>query len=87
MNKWVDYLAQLNHIFGSRDLMVKNERKLAKNQESLEGKSVDDDAYLDRGFTRPKVYSSAFMPYNYGMEISCSMLVTLCCMMFSLIPA
>ncbi|XP_051149332.1 protein NUCLEOLAR FACTOR 1 [Andrographis paniculata] len=45
----------LNHIFISRDLMVKNERKLAKQQESAEEKSVDCDAYLDRGFTRPKV--------------------------------
>ncbi|KAI3447309.1 hypothetical protein Pfo_003974 [Paulownia fortunei] len=48
-------LHSLNHIFTSRDLMVKNERKLAKNQESVEGKTVDGDAYLDRGFTRPKV--------------------------------
>ncbi|KAH6798337.1 U3 small nucleolar RNA-associated protein [Perilla frutescens var. frutescens] len=45
----------LNHIFKSRDLIVKNEKKLAKNQESVESKSVDDDAYRDRGFTRPKV--------------------------------
>ncbi|KAK6152161.1 hypothetical protein DH2020_014796 [Rehmannia glutinosa] len=45
----------LNHIFRSRDLVVKNERKLAKNQESVEGKTVNADAYLDRGFTRPKV--------------------------------
>ncbi|KAL6542874.1 hypothetical protein OROHE_010394 [Orobanche hederae] len=45
----------LNHIFKSRDLIVKNERELAKNQESLEGKTVDEDYYLDRGFTRPKV--------------------------------
>ncbi|KAG8372301.1 hypothetical protein BUALT_Bualt12G0052000 [Buddleja alternifolia] len=45
----------LNHILRSRDLMVKNERKLAKHQNSLEGKSADGDAYLDRGFTRPKV--------------------------------
>ncbi|KAL6585611.1 hypothetical protein OROMI_002255 [Orobanche minor] len=45
----------LNHIFKSRDLMVKNERKLAKDQEHLEGKTVGEDYYLDRGFTRPKV--------------------------------
>lgn len=44
--------------------MVKNERKLTKFQESVESKSVNDDAYRDRGFTRPKVYSSAFVPYN-----------------------
>lgn len=45
----------LNHIFKSRDLIVKNERKLAKSQESVESKTFDDDAYRDRGFTRPKV--------------------------------
>ncbi|GFQ03003.1 U3 small nucleolar RNA-associated protein 25 [Phtheirospermum japonicum] len=45
----------LNHIFKSRDLMVKNERKLSKNPERLEGKTVDGDSCLDRGFTRPKV--------------------------------
>lgn len=50
-----DRIMQLNHVFKSKDLMVKNERKLAKNQESVECKSVDDDAYRDRGFTRPKV--------------------------------
>ncbi|KAL0344934.1 UNVERIFIED_CONTAM: U3 small nucleolar RNA-associated protein 25, partial [Sesamum radiatum] len=42
----------LNHIFRSRDLIGKNERKLAKDQEGI---SVEGDAYLDRGFTRPKV--------------------------------
>ncbi|KAK4391949.1 Digestive organ expansion factor, partial [Sesamum angolense] len=45
----------LNHIFRSRDLIGKNERKLAKEQKSGEGISVEGDAYLDRGFTRPKV--------------------------------
>ncbi|KAG6412119.1 hypothetical protein SASPL_124788 [Salvia splendens] len=49
-------LHSLNHVFKSKDLMVKNERKLAKNQGSVECKSVDDDdAYRDRGFTRPKI--------------------------------
>ncbi|KAL3835491.1 hypothetical protein ACJIZ3_010227 [Penstemon smallii] len=45
----------LNHIFRSRDLLAKNERKLARQQESVEGKHIDDDAYLDRGFTRAKI--------------------------------
>ncbi|KAL3625173.1 hypothetical protein CASFOL_030627 [Castilleja foliolosa] len=45
----------LNHIFRSRDLIAKNERKLSKTPESLEGESVDGDQCLDRGFTRPKV--------------------------------
>ncbi|XP_073152181.1 protein NUCLEOLAR FACTOR 1 isoform X2 [Henckelia pumila] len=45
----------LNHIFRSRDLMSKNDRKLAKNQENMEGINLNTEAYLDRGFTRPKV--------------------------------
>ncbi|KAL3625165.1 hypothetical protein CASFOL_030619 [Castilleja foliolosa] len=45
----------LNHIFRSRDLIAKNERKLSQTPESLEGESVDGDQCLDRGFTRPKV--------------------------------
>lgn len=54
--------------------MVKNERKLTKNQESVESKGVgvdvDADACRDRGFTRPKVYSSAFIPCSYEIELS-----------------
>ncbi|XP_073290423.1 protein NUCLEOLAR FACTOR 1 isoform X2 [Primulina huaijiensis] len=45
----------LNHVLRSRDLMSKNDRKLAKNQENVEGKDLNAEAYLDRGFTRPKV--------------------------------
>ncbi|KAL9150355.1 hypothetical protein ABFS82_12G163000 [Erythranthe guttata] len=45
----------LNHIFRGKDLMVKNERKLSKNQETVDGQNLEDDACLDRGFTRPKV--------------------------------
>ncbi|KAL2503275.1 Digestive organ expansion factor [Forsythia ovata] len=45
----------LNHLFQSKDLMTKNERKLAKTQEILEDKILKGSAYLDRGFTRPKV--------------------------------
>ncbi|KZV26805.1 hypothetical protein F511_06652 [Dorcoceras hygrometricum] len=44
----------LNHVFRSRDLMSKNDRKLAKNQENAEEKILNAEAYLDRGFTRPK---------------------------------
>ncbi|XP_065849827.1 protein NUCLEOLAR FACTOR 1 isoform X2 [Euphorbia lathyris] len=44
----------LNHIFSSRDLLKKNDSKLAKNQESADDASLVD-GYLDRGFTRPKV--------------------------------
>lgn len=52
--------------------MVKNERKLAKNQESIDCKSVGDDAYRDRGFTRPKVCSAAFIPCNFEIDLSCT---------------
>lgn len=45
----------LNHVLRSRDLMSKNDRKLAKHQENVEGKSLNAEAHLDRGFTRPKV--------------------------------
>lgn len=47
---------QLNHVLKSRDFMSKNDRKLAKHQENVEGKSLNAEAYLDRGFTRPKVF-------------------------------
>lgn len=60
--------------------MAKNERKLAKNQDSVDCESVDDDAYRDRGYTRPKVNSPAFMPYNYGTEmlLGCPLIPSLC---------
>lgn len=48
------YIAHsLNHVFMTRDLVKKNEAKLAK----LEGKgdAVNNEAFLDHGFTRPKV--------------------------------
>ncbi|XP_022879433.1 digestive organ expansion factor homolog isoform X2 [Olea europaea var. sylvestris] len=45
----------VNHILKSKDLMTKNERKLAKNQDIVEDKILNGSAYLDRGFTRPKV--------------------------------
>lgn len=54
--------------------MIKNERKLAKNEKSVESTSVDDDAFRDRGFTRPKVYSSAFIPRKYEIKLSFSVI-------------
>ncbi|KAJ4916588.1 hypothetical protein Rs2_02138 [Raphanus sativus] len=41
----------LNHIFRSRDLVKKNERKIAK----LSHGETPDDRFRDRGFTSPKV--------------------------------
>lgn len=43
---------QLNHIFRSRDLVKKNERKIAK----LSHGETPDDRFRDRGFTSPKVH-------------------------------
>ncbi|CAN0892507.1 ATP-dependent RNA helicase DEAH13 [Linum grandiflorum] len=45
----------LNHVFKSRDLVKKNDSKVAKLQESSESDFLIDDAVRDRGFTRPKV--------------------------------
>ncbi|CAN8312404.1 unnamed protein product [Cochlearia groenlandica] len=45
----------LNHIFRTRDLVKKNESKIAKHQETSEEEILSDDGFLDQGFTRPKV--------------------------------
>lgn len=46
---------QLNHVFRSRDLIRKNDSKMAKHQESAEDELLAVDGFLDHGFTRPKV--------------------------------
>lgn len=45
----------LNHVFRSRDLIRKNDSKMAKHQESAEDELLAVDGFLDHGFTRPKV--------------------------------
>uniref|UniRef100_A0A5B7BL58 Putative U3 small nucleolar RNA-associated protein 25 n=1 Tax=Davidia involucrata TaxID=16924 RepID=A0A5B7BL58_DAVIN len=45
----------LNHIFRTRDLVTKNDAKVAKHQESAKEEILNDDGFLDHGFTRPKV--------------------------------
>ncbi|XP_055822546.1 protein NUCLEOLAR FACTOR 1 isoform X2 [Solanum dulcamara] len=45
----------LNHIFRTRDLVKKNEAKLAKLQENVKADILSNEAFLDRGFTRPKI--------------------------------
>ncbi|XP_059634637.1 protein NUCLEOLAR FACTOR 1 isoform X2 [Cornus florida] len=45
----------LNHIFRTRDLVTKNDSKVAKHQESTKEDILNDDGFLDHGFTRPKV--------------------------------
>ncbi|XP_057508744.1 protein NUCLEOLAR FACTOR 1 isoform X2 [Actinidia eriantha] len=44
----------LNHIFRTRDLVTKNDAKVAKHQKSAE-EILNGDNFLDHGFTRPKV--------------------------------
>ncbi|XP_043713689.1 U3 small nucleolar RNA-associated protein 25 [Telopea speciosissima] len=45
----------LNHVFRTRDLVTKNNEKLAKHQEDVKAEIVSGDGILDHGFTRPKV--------------------------------
>ncbi|XP_016496688.1 protein NUCLEOLAR FACTOR 1 [Nicotiana tabacum] len=45
----------LNHIFRTRDLVKKNEAKITKLPESVKADTLTNEAFLDRGFTRPKV--------------------------------
>lgn len=46
---------QLNHVFKTRDIVTKNEKKLAKEKESKTEGILDSESFLDQGFTRPKV--------------------------------
>ncbi|GAB4850653.1 hypothetical protein Ancab_029964 [Ancistrocladus abbreviatus] len=45
----------LNHIFRARDLVTKNDAKLAKHQETAEEEVLTSDSFQDHGFTRPRV--------------------------------
>ncbi|XP_042498981.1 U3 small nucleolar RNA-associated protein 25 [Macadamia integrifolia] len=45
----------LNHVFRTRDLVTKNNEKLAKHQGDVKAEIVSGDEFLDHGFTRPKV--------------------------------
>nr|XP_043628614.1 U3 small nucleolar RNA-associated protein 25 [Erigeron canadensis] len=48
-------LHSLNHVFKTRDLVTKNDRKLAKLKESKPEEILDGDNFRDQGYTRPKV--------------------------------
>ncbi|PWA33924.1 Digestive organ expansion factor, predicted [Artemisia annua] len=48
-------LHSLNHVFKTRDIVTKNEKKLAKEKESKTEGILDSESFLDQGFTRPKV--------------------------------
>lgn len=45
----------LNHIFITRDLVTKNDAKVAKHQKSAKEEILTGDGLLDQGFTRPKI--------------------------------
>lgn len=44
-------LHSLNHVFKTRDLVTKNDKKLGNHKEKV----LDNENFLDHGFTRPKV--------------------------------
>lgn len=45
----------LNHVFRTRDLVTKNDSKLAKHPEIADSEVADAGCFRDHGFTRPKV--------------------------------
>ncbi|XP_058068370.1 protein NUCLEOLAR FACTOR 1 isoform X2 [Magnolia sinica] len=45
----------LNHVFRTRDLVTKNDAKVAKHGDSIKEEIINADKFLDHGFTRPKV--------------------------------
>ncbi|KVI01455.1 Digestive organ expansion factor, predicted [Cynara cardunculus var. scolymus] len=48
-------LHSLNHVFKTRDLVTKNDKKLATRKEAKHEEILDSENFLDQGFTRPKV--------------------------------
>ncbi|KAK6923660.1 U3 small nucleolar RNA-associated protein 25 [Dillenia turbinata] len=45
----------MNHIFKTRDLVMKNDAKMAKHQETAKEQDLAVESFLDQGFTRPKI--------------------------------
>lgn len=45
----------LNHVFKTRDLVIKNDAKAAKFRENDKNAMLNDDSLRDQGYTRPKV--------------------------------
>ena len=54
-------IMQLNHVLKTRDLVTKNDTKLAKHPESADNEIPNGDSFLDHGFTRPKVVLVVFL--------------------------
>ncbi|KAI3701737.1 hypothetical protein L6452_27040 [Arctium lappa] len=48
-------LHSLNHVFKTRDLVTKNDKKLTTRKEAKHEEILDSENFLDQGFTRPKV--------------------------------
>ncbi|CAM8916615.1 unnamed protein product [Rhodiola kirilowii] len=46
----------LNHLFKSKDIITKNNIKLAKHEENAAEVILADERFLDLGFTRPKMW-------------------------------
>jgi hypothetical protein len=46
--------SQLNHVHRTRDVVIRNDAKL-RNDANRD--VLDDNSYLDQGFTRPKVHN------------------------------
>lgn len=53
MDAYIEH--SLNHILRTRDLVSKNDAKVAKHQERTKDEILNSDGFLDRGFTRPKI--------------------------------
>lgn len=51
---------QLNHIFRTRDIVTKNDSKVAKHGENVTEQLLAGGGFLDHGFTRPKVVLIVF---------------------------
>ncbi|KAK6923621.1 U3 small nucleolar RNA-associated protein 25 [Dillenia turbinata] len=45
----------MNHIFKTRDLVMKNDAKMANHQETAKEQALAGESFLDQGFTRPKI--------------------------------
>ncbi|KAL6013283.1 hypothetical protein ACLOJK_003775 [Asimina triloba] len=49
------FISKLNHVYRTRDIVTKNDVKVAKRGDNIKEEIINDDRFLDHGFTRPKV--------------------------------
>ncbi|CAA7398767.1 unnamed protein product [Spirodela intermedia] len=58
----------INHVFRTRDLVIKNDAKLAKDQDTAKEELLNGNDFRDQGFTRPKVLF--LLPYrSFGLRL------------------